>query len=192
MLSSIIGRHSEARSLRPSPGSTAVSAPAAQPAHVPIAEARPQRDWCTKAQELGVELHGVDRGSRAGAKSSWPSGVPRSSPAGRLVHRSIISGLRGAPPQFIEEVLQKDHVGLHLLIFRLFDRHERSDALAVRREIVAREEDRCSRAASRTTPAACRQALDDFFRWCEGAAVGEFTKAEVTTYRPEWYVSYHH
>lgn len=27
------------------------------------------------------------------------------------------------------------------------------------------------------------QALDDFFRWCEGAAVGEFTKAAVNTYR---------
>ena len=28
-----------------------------------------------------------------------------------------------------------------------------------------------------------RQALDDFFRWCEAAAAGEFTKATVNGYR---------
>jgi hypothetical protein len=38
-----------------------VSAPAAQPAHVPVAEARPQRHRCTKAKELGFQLHCVDR-----------------------------------------------------------------------------------------------------------------------------------
>jgi hypothetical protein len=27
------------------------------------------------------------------------------------------------------------------------------------------------------------QALDDFFRWCDDAAVGEFTKAVVNSYR---------
>jgi site-specific recombinase XerD len=30
---------------------------------------------------------------------------------------------------------------------------------------------------------ACSQALDDFFRWCEAAAVNEFGKASVTAYR---------
>jgi hypothetical protein len=40
-----------------------VSAPAAQPAHVPIAEARPQRDRRAKAKELSFQLHCVDQGS---------------------------------------------------------------------------------------------------------------------------------
>ena len=34
-----------------------VLAPASQPRHVPIGEARPQRDWCAEAQEPGFYLH---------------------------------------------------------------------------------------------------------------------------------------
>ena len=38
-------------------------APAAEPAHAPVAEARPQCNGCAKSQELSFHLHGVDRRS---------------------------------------------------------------------------------------------------------------------------------
>ena len=45
---------------------------------------------------------------------------------------------RRAPPNLVEEILKKNHVGLCLLLLRTLGRHERGDAFAVRREIVSR------------------------------------------------------
>jgi hypothetical protein len=41
-----------------------VSGPAAEPCHLPIAEARADRDWRPKAKELGFELHRAERSSQ--------------------------------------------------------------------------------------------------------------------------------
>src|SRR5690242_14858752 len=45
---------------------------------------------------------------------------------------------RYAAAEFAEKVFQEDHMVLHLLAWRRFCRHKSDDALAVRRDIVAR------------------------------------------------------
>src|SRR5712691_8681657 len=81
----------------------------------------------------GSALHGVAallssmrRGTRA--TLTQPADLANS-------HRDSLPHLR-APPHLVEEVHQKGHVVLRLLLLRRLGWHERGDAFAVRRQVV--------------------------------------------------------
>jgi hypothetical protein len=62
-------------------------------------------------------------------------------PGTRAINRVTLFARGYAPPHFVEEVLQKDHVILHLLLPRGLGRHERGDAFAVRCQIIGGDPD---------------------------------------------------